>query len=168
MAAPTAGLHFTADALNRLKEAGIGCAYITLHVGLGTFLPVRTEDLTQHKMHSEAFTITKDAAAAITEAKCAGRPIVAVGTTSVRALESAWSEERKEITAGSAATSIFIYPGYRFKVADALFTNFHTPQSSLIMLAAAFAGKDEVLAAYNYAIQKKYRFFSYGDCMLIL
>ncbi len=168
MASPTAGLHFTDAVLNSLKERGVDCAYITLHVGLGTFLPVRTESLEQHKMHEEAFTIPEKTAAAITEARRIGRPIVAVGTTSVRALESAWSEEKKEIKAGSSSTSIFIYPGFRFKVVDALFTNFHTPASSLIMLVAAFAGKDEILAAYNYAVNKKYRFFSYGDCMLIL
>jgi S-adenosylmethionine:tRNA ribosyltransferase-isomerase len=164
-AAPTAGLHFTRELLERLEAAGMETAFITLHVGLGTFLPVRTEDIEKHLMHEEIFTIDEKTAARITKAKTEGRRIVAVGTTSVRALESAWREDG--LLWGEQSTSIFIYPGYRFKVADALFTNFHTPGSTLLMLVSAFAGRDFILESYAEAVREGYRFFSYGDAMLI-
>jgi len=165
-AAPTAGLHFTEELLARLDTAGIEKVFITLHVGLGTFLPVRSEYIEDHVMHEEAYSISKDAARRINAAKAAGRKIIAVGTTSVRTLESAWTEGG--IQAGENTTSIFIYPGYQFRVVDALFTNFHTPGSTLLMLAAAFAGQELILDTYAEAVREGYRFFSYGDAMLIL
>ncbi len=139
---------------------------MTLHVGLGTFLPVREDQIEDHKMHQEFYTIEADVAQKINQAKKDGRPILAVGTTSVRTLESAASEAG-EVTAGTRGTSIFMYPGYKFKVVDQMFTNFHTPESTLIMLVSAFAGRENILAAYNEAVRERYRFFSYGDCMLI-
>jgi len=164
-AAPTAGLHFTRALLDRLAAAGIESAFLTLHVGLGTFMPVRSEYIEDHVMHRETFTIDEQTAAQIEQARAAGRKIVAVGTTSVRTLESAWDSGK--LRRGEGGTSIFIYPGYQFKVVDALFTNFHTPESTLLMLAAAFAGKDFILESYAEAIGEGYRFFSYGDAMLI-
>jgi len=164
-AAPTAGLHFTEELLAQLDNAGIEKVFITLHVGLGTFLPVRSEHIEDHIMHEEAYSISEDAAQRINAAKAAGRKIIAVGTTSVRTLESAWTEGG--IKAGENTTSIFIYPGYRFRVVDALFTNFHTPGSTLLMLAAAFAGQELILDTYAEAVREGYRFFSYGDAMLI-
>jgi len=164
-AAPTAGLHFTQEILESLKGNGIESVFITLHVGLGTFLPVRSENIEDHSMHEESFEITETSAALIEKAKIVGRKIIAVGTTSLRSLESAAFNEG--IKRGHQKTSIFIYPGYKFKIADALFTNFHTPQSTLLMLVSAFAGKDMILESYAEAIKEKYRFFSYGDAMLI-
>jgi len=164
-AAPTAGLHFTRALLDRLAAAGIESAFLTLHVGLGTFMPVRSEHIEDHIMHRETFTINEQTAAKIEQAQAAGRKIIAVGTTSVRTLESAWDSERLKV--GEGETSIFIYPGYQFKVVDALFTNFHTPESTLLMLVAAFAGKDLILESYAEAIGEGCRFFSYGDAMLI-
>jgi S-adenosylmethionine:tRNA ribosyltransferase-isomerase len=164
-AAPTAGLHFTPALMDDLRSRGIGLAFVTLHVGLGTFMPVRSESLEDHRMHEESFTISAETSAAVTRAKAEGRPVVAVGTTSVRTLESAWKEDH--LPACSGETSIFIYPGYRFKAVDAMFTNFHTPESTLLMLVSAFAGRDHILAAYAQAVQERYHFFSYGDAMFI-
>jgi S-adenosylmethionine:tRNA ribosyltransferase-isomerase len=164
-AAPTAGLHFTGELLGRLAEAGIESAFITLHVGLGTFLPVRGEYVEDHVMHEEQFSIDEENAAKIEGTKAAGRRLVAVGTTSVRALESAW--DSGVLRRGQGATSIFIRPGYHFKAVEALFTNFHTPESTLLMLAAAFAGRELILESYAEAVRENYRFFSYGDAMLI-
>jgi S-adenosylmethionine:tRNA ribosyltransferase-isomerase len=164
-AAPTAGLHFTPALMDTLRGRGIELAFVTLHVGLGTFLPVRSETLEDHRMHEESFTVSAETAAVVTRAKAEGRPVVAVGTTSVRTLESAWHDDH--LPAGSKETSIFIYPGYRFKVVDALFTNFHTPESTLLMLVSAFAGRENILAAYAQAVEKGYRFFSYGDAMFM-
>ena len=164
-AAPTAGLHFTEQMLEKLEQKGIETVYITLHVGLGTFLPVRSENVEEHHMHEEFFYISSETAAVIEKAKAEHRPVLAVGTTSMRTLESAWKDGK--LQTGHQSTSIFIYPGYQFKVADALFTNFHTPESTLLMLVSAFAGKEHILTAYQQAINEKYRFFSYGDAMLI-
>jgi S-adenosylmethionine:tRNA ribosyltransferase-isomerase len=165
-AAPTAGLHFSGELLEALDRAGMERVFITLHVGLGTFLPVRTENIEDHRMHQEVYRISEDAARRIGQAKREGRRIVAVGTTSVRTLESAWEGDHPR--AGEGITSIFIYPGYRFKAVDELFTNFHTPGSTLLMLVSAFAGGRElILDRYARAIRQGYRFFSYGDAMLI-
>lgn len=165
VAAPTAGLHLTDELLAKLTERTAGVVRITLHVGLGTFLPVRAEHVADHTMHSERYGISNEAADRINQARREGKKILAVGTTSVRTLESAFHEG--EVKAGEGATDIFIYPGYRFKVIDSLLTNFHTPESSLIMLVSAFAGRDNILEAYARAVQERYRFFSYGDAMLI-
>jgi S-adenosylmethionine:tRNA ribosyltransferase-isomerase len=164
-AAPTAGLHFTRALLDRLAAAGIEMAFITLHVGLGTFLPVRSVNIEDHVMHTESFTIDEQTAAKIESAKAEGRKIIAVGTTSARTLESAWADGR--LTRGEGSTAIFIYPGYQFKAVDALFTNFHTPESTLLMLVSAFAGRELILESYAEAVKEGYRFFSYGDAMLI-
>jgi S-adenosylmethionine:tRNA ribosyltransferase-isomerase len=164
-AAPTAGLHFTKEILNALAARGIESVFITLHVGLGTFLPIRSENIEDHKMHSEFFNIDNGGAEKIEKAKKAGRKIIAVGTTSVRTLESAWIDGK--LNRGENNTSIFIYPGYKFKVIDAIFTNFHTPESTLLMLVSAFAGRELILESYTEAIREGYRFFSYGDAMLI-
>jgi S-adenosylmethionine:tRNA ribosyltransferase-isomerase len=164
-AAPTAGLHFTRDLLDRIESLGIGIAFVTLHVGLGTFLPVRSEAVEDHRMHEERFFISEENAAKIEDAKAKGRKIVAVGTTSVRTLESAWTGGG--LVRGAQSTSIFIYPPYEFRIVDSLFTNFHTPLSSLLMLVSAFAGRELILESYNEAIELGYRFFSYGDAMLI-
>jgi len=165
-AAPTAGLHFTNELLERINAAGIESVFITLHVGLGTFLPVRSENIEDHVMHRELFSIDEQSAAKIEAAKAQGRKIVAVGTTSARALESAW--DGGTIKRGENSTSIFIYPGYKFNAADALFTNFHTPESTLLMLVSAFAGRGLILESYAEAVAQRYRFFSYGDAMLIV
>ena len=165
-AAPTAGLHFTEPLLEKLKAKGIELEWVTLHVGLGTFLPVRSDNIEDHKMHEEWYTVTPETAAKINEAKKAGRKILAVGTTSVRTLESA-SDDNGMIQSGTRSTRIFMYPGYTFKVVDQMFTNFHTPESTLIMLVSAFAGREHILSAYKQAVENKYRFFSYGDAMLI-
>ena len=165
-AAPTAGLHFTKELLGSLDVAGVERRFVTLHVGLGTFLPVRTENLEDHRMHEEEYEISPATAAAMTQAKRDGRPVLGVGTTSLRVLESAWGEEG--LKAGPGATSIFIYPGYKFRCVDRLFTNFHTPESTLLMLVSAFAGKELLFHAYREAINEGYRFFSYGDAMLLL
>lgn len=165
-ASPTAGLHFTPEILSHLRSRGIDIEYITLHVGLGTFLPVRTENVEDHRMHEEWFEIGTDVAEKINAAKREGRKVIAVGTTSLRALESAWSGGK--LHPGDFSTRIFIYPGFEFHVVDSLFTNFHTPKSTLLMLVSAFADRETILKAYRTAIEKNYRFFSYGDAMLIL
>ena len=165
-AAPTAGLHFTKALLAELNSAGIETLFITLHVGLGTFLPVRAENIKDHKMHEESFFIDDDIACAVEKAKQEGRKILAVGTTSVRTLESAWIGGGK-LQRGWGSTSIFIYPGYTFRVVDSLFTNFHTPESTLLMLVSAFAGREFILDSYREAVKEGYRFFSYGDACLI-
>lgn len=167
VAAPTAGLHFTPEVLASLTERGIETHRVTLHVGLGTFLPVRSEKIEDHHMHTESYYISEETAAAITRAKKEGRPIIAIGTTSIRTLESAWDAVEQRLRAGEGETNIFIYPGYTFKVVDQVFTNFHTPESTLLMLVSAFAGKDTILKAYAHAIAHEYRFFSYGDAMYI-
>ncbi len=166
IAAPTAGLHFTLELLDKLKRDGIRRVTLTLHVGLGTFQPVKVEDIEMHKMHSEYFELTQTSANQINTAKGEGRKIVAVGTTSVRALETVGSD--CNVNPYQGYTDIFIYPGYQFQVVDALVTNFHLPKSTLLMLVSAFAGHEFIFAAYQEAIAQKYRFFSYGDAMLIL
>ncbi len=170
VAAPTAGLHFTDAILDRLAGRDIQLASVTLHVGLGTFIPVRAENVEEHIMHKEEYEISEDTAFKINQAKKERRKILAVGTTSVRTLESAWKETigAGSILPGKSSTDIYIYPGYRFKVVDQMLTNFHTPDSSLILLVSAFAGKERIKNAYTEAIKQKYRFFSYGDAMLIL
>lgn len=165
VAAPTAGLHFDQPMLDRLENAGIGLAYVTLHVGAGTFQPVRVGDVKDHVMHSERYDIPAATARAVLETQAAGGRITAIGTTSLRALESAASPGRLE--AGSGETRLFIRPGYRFRVVDRLLTNFHLPRSTLLMLVSAFAGSDAVRQAYEHAIHEGYRFFSYGDAMLL-
>ena len=165
-AAPTAGLHFTNEMLDRLKNKGINIAYVTLHVGLGTFRPVKVDEITEHKMHSEWYCIPSDTAKIINETKSKGGRVIAVGTTSCRTLESAASKFGK-ICECSDSTDIFIYPGYEFKCIDALITNFHLPESTLIMLVSAFYGYEKTMTAYKTAVDEKYRFFSFGDAMLI-
>ncbi|MDA3732091.1 tRNA preQ1(34) S-adenosylmethionine ribosyltransferase-isomerase QueA [Niameybacter massiliensis] len=165
-AAPTAGLHFTKELLEQIKEKGVHIAYVTLHVGLGTFRPVKVEDILEHEMHSEFYIIDEENAKIINDAKANGGKIISVGTTSTRTLESNATEDGV-ICAGSGWTNIFIYPGYKFKCVDRLFTNFHLPESTLIMLVSALAGRDQVLHAYNEAVKEKYRFFSFGDAMFI-
>ena len=165
-AAPTAGLHFTKELLERIQEKGIEIARVTLHVGLGTFRPVKTENILEHHMHSEFYTVTQEAADKINTARKNGGKIIAVGTTSTRTLESVGTEDGT-VKAGSGWTQIFIYPGYQFKVIDSLITNFHLPESTLVMLVSALAGREHVLAAYEEAVNEKYRFFSFGDAMLI-
>ncbi len=166
VAAPTAGLHFTQEILQKLQEKGVELAYVTLNVGLGTFRPVQCENVLEHKMHSETFEISEKAAEQINRAKREGKKIVAVGTTTVRTLETAF-QQFGEIKACHSASELFIYPPYEFKVTDNLITNFHLPKSTLLMLVSALAGKDFIFEAYKEAIENKYRFFSYGDCMLI-
>lgn len=165
-AAPTAGLHFTPELLRLIEEKGVKLAHVTLHVGLGTFRPVKVEDVTRHHMHSEFYRIAEDQARLINETRAAGGRVICVGTTSCRTLESA-ADEEGVLHAGSGWTDIFIYPGYRFKLMDALITNFHLPESTLLMLVSAFAGKEQVMAAYQEAVKRRYRFFSFGDAMLI-
>jgi len=165
VAAPTAGLHFDAPLLQRLQERGVRMAYVTLHVGAGTFQPVRVENLAEHQMHSEWYTISQDTVDAVAETRAAGRSVVAVGTTSLRALESA--SQGGQLLAGSADTRLFITPGYRFHTVNRLITNFHLPKSTLLMLVSAFAGYDTMRAVYRHAIEQRYRFFSYGDAMLL-
>jgi S-adenosylmethionine:tRNA ribosyltransferase-isomerase len=172
IAAPTAGLHFTAEVLERIRERGIEICELTLHVGLGTFQPIRTEILEGHVMHSEAYEIPVKTAEQICCAKSAGRPILAVGTTTVRALEGAAfraieSDSGQLLTAGKAEARLFITPGFRFRVVDGLLTNFHLPRSTLLALVCALAGRERILAAYRHAVEAGYRFYSYGDCMLI-
>ena len=165
-AAPTAGLHFTRELLARLEQKGVEIVYVTLHVGLGTFRPVKEKTVEEHKMHTEFYTVSAEAAERVTRAKQEGRRVVAVGTTSCRTLESA-ADGKGGIRAGSADTGIFIYPGYCFRVIDALITNFHLPESTLLMLVSALAGREHIMAAYQEAIRRKYRFFSFGDAMFI-
>jgi S-adenosylmethionine:tRNA ribosyltransferase-isomerase len=167
VAAPTAGLHFTPELLDKIRDMGVITAKITLHVGIGTFRPVKAEDITAHKMHEEIFEITREAADTINKAKEAGGRIIAIGTTTTRTLEST-ADNSGRISHGHGGTSIFIYPGYRFRATDALITNFHLPKSTLIMLISALAGREEVLEVYREAVRKGYRFFSFGDAMLIL
>ena len=165
-AAPTAGLHFTKELLQQVQDAGVKIAHVTLHVGLGTFRPVKVEDVTQHHMHSEFYVVEEDQAKLINDTKAAGGRVIAVGTTSCRTLESATGEDGI-LKAGSGWTEIFIYPGYRFKMIDGLITNFHLPESTLLMLVSAMMGRENALAAYAEAVEKRYRFFSFGDCMLL-
>ncbi len=168
VAAPTAGLHFTQELISRLRERGVETAFVTLHVGAGTFQPVRVENLAEHRMHSEWYSIRADQAAAINAAKAAGRRVVAVGTTSLRALESAAVDAPAgQVLAGSRDTRLFITPGYDFRIVDALITNFHLPKSTLLMLVSALVGSETIRAAYAHAIAHRYRFFSYGDAMLL-
>lgn len=166
-AAPTAGLHFTPELLEKIREKGVRIAFVTLHVGLGTFRPVKTENITNHKMHSEHYSLDAANAALINKTKEEGKRVIAVGTTSCRTLESIGSKEGR-ICESSGWTDIFIYPGYTFKVLDGLVTNFHLPESTLIMLVSAFAGYDNTMNAYKTAVAEKYRFFSFGDAMLVV
>jgi len=166
-AAPTAGLHFTPDLLGQIEGAGVVIARVTLHVGLGTFRPVKTEQVEEHVMHSEHYEVSAETAEAINSARAAGGRVVAVGTTTVRTLESSADADGR-VAPGAGWTSIFIYPGYVFRAVDAMVTNFHLPKSTLIMMVSAFAGREFVLDAYRQAVEEKYRFFSFGDAMLIL
>lgn len=165
VAAPTAGLHFDAELLARLKDKGVAVVHVTLHVGYGTFHPVKTDDIREHQMHTEIYEVSKDAAVIINQAKAEGRRVVACGTTVVRTLESA--ADGPVLSPGSDSTNIFIYPPYQFKIVDALITNFHLPESTLLMLVSAFAGYEKVKKAYEHAVKSEYRFFSYGDAMFI-
>ena len=166
-AAPTAGLHFTESLLEEIEKKGVHIAHVTLHVGLGTFRPVKVEDVTQHHMHSEFYVVEEEQAKLINDAKKRGNKVISVGTTSCRTLESAAGEDGI-LRAQSGWTDIFIYPGYQFKVIDGLITNFHLPESTLLMLVSALAGKEHIMAAYEEAVKEKYRFFSFGDAMLII
>ena len=165
-AAPTAGLHFTKELLAQVEAMGVDIAYVTLHVGLGTFRPVKVDNVLEHHMHTEFYQVTQEAADKINRAKAAGNRVICVGTTSCRTVESA-AEADGHMKACSGNTDIFIYPGYKFKVMDGLITNFHLPESTLVMLVSAFAGRDHVLKAYEEAVKEKYRFFSFGDAMFI-
>jgi len=165
IAAPTAGFHFTKDLLKKIKEKGIDTQFVTLHVGLGTFLSVKTQEIEKHQMHSELFELSEDTAKILNEAKSKGKRIIAVGTTAARVLESC--ANKTQLEAGQGWTNLFIYPGYKFKFIDSLITNFHLPKSTLLMLVSTFAGRDLILKAYQEAIAKKYRFFSFGDAMFI-
>ena len=165
-AAPTAGLHFTKELLAQVQAMGVGVGYVTLHVGLGTFRPVKEEEITDHEMHSEYCVIPQETAELINRTRAGGGRVICVGTTSCRTVES-WAGEDSTMKASAGWTNIFIYPGYRFKVTDALITNFHLPESTLIMLVSALAGREHILAAYQEAVREKYRFFSFGDAMFI-
>jgi S-adenosylmethionine:tRNA ribosyltransferase-isomerase len=167
VAAPTAGLHFTPEILERVRQRGIETAEITLHVGLGTFQPVRSERVEEHSLHSEAYSISEEAADKINRARSHQRRIVAVGTTTVRTLEYAAQKASGDINPGAGEANLFIYPRYRFQIVQAMLTNFHLPQSTLLMLVCAFAGKENVLSAYEHAVRERYRFYSYGDCMFV-
>ncbi len=167
VAAPTAGLHFTGEILDRIKDMGIDIVEVTLHVGPGTFLPVRSDSLEDHHMHFERYEVSQAAADAVNKAKAEGRKVVATGTTSVRTLESAWDVSTGQLKAGQGRTNLFIMPGYKFHVVDQLLTNFHTPESTLLVLVSAFAGKEHILAAYKHAVEESYRFFSYGDATFL-
>ena len=166
-AAPTAGLHFTNELLDKIKDMGVDIVHITLHVGLGTFRPVKEENITDHVMHTENYFVTEDAARRINKAKSSGGRVIAVGTTSCRTLETV-GDEQGIVHSGSGSTGIFIYPGYRFKVLDGLITNFHLPESTLIMLVSVFSDREKLLNAYKTAVNEKYRFFSFGDAMLLI
>ena len=165
-AAPTAGLHFTEELLKKISEKGVDMAFVTLHVGLGTFRPVKVTNVKEHHMHTEWYQVTEEAAEKINRAKETGHRVICVGTTSCRTIESA-ADENGRLSACSGDTSIFIYPGYKFKVLDCLITNFHLPESTLVMLVAALAGRENILAAYEEAIKERYRFFSFGDACFI-
>ena len=165
-AAPTAGLHFTPEMLDKIKNMGVKIAYVTLHVGLGTFRPVKVDDITEHKMHTEHYSVSAQSAEIISETKEKGGRVICVGTTSCRTVESVMQKYGKMCEC-SDDTGIFIYPGYKFKCMDALITNFHLPESTLIMLVSAFAGYENTMNAYKIAVDEKYRFFSFGDCMFI-
>jgi S-adenosylmethionine:tRNA ribosyltransferase-isomerase len=167
VAAPTAGLHFTPEILARMQERGIETAEVTLHVGLGTFQPVRVDRVEEHQLHSEAYSISAEAAEKIDRARGEGRRVVAVGTTTVRTLEFAARQSAGKVRAGTGEANLFIYPGYKFQVVQALLTNFHLPQSTLLMLVCALGGKEKVMRAYEHAVRQKYRFYSYGDCMFV-
>jgi len=167
VAAPTAGLHFTPEILSRIRERGIETAEVTLHVGLGTFQPVHSERVEEHALHSEAYSISPEAAEQINRARSQGRRVVSVGTTTVRTLEYAAQQGAGEIRAASGEANLFIYPGYKFQVTQALLTNFHLPQSTLLMMVCALGGKDNVMRAYEHAVAERYRFYSYGDCMFV-
>ena len=166
-AAPTAGLHFTEELLNQIRAKGVQTACVTLHVGLGTFRPVKEENVLEHHMHSEYYQVSEEAAEIINNTKARGGRVVCVGTTSCRTVESA-ADEHGRVRAGNGNTEIFIYPGYEFKVLDLLITNFHLPESTLVMLVSALAGREHVLNAYQEAIRERYRFFSFGDAMLVV
>ena len=166
-AAPTAGLHFTKELLKKVEESGIAIAHVTLHVGLGTFRPVKVDDVEKHQMHSEFYVVEPDQAEIINRTKQNGGRVISVGTTSCRTLESV-TDESGVVHAGSGNTSIFIYPGYKFKAIDGLITNFHLPESTLLMLVSALAGKENIMRAYEEAVKERYRFFSFGDAMIIL
>lgn len=166
-AAPTAGLHFTTELMDKIKAKGVNIAYVTLHVGLGTFRPVKVDDVTKHKMHSEHYEVPEETAELIKKTKQSGKRVIAVGTTSCRTLESV-AAEHGEVVPCEGFTEIFIYPGFEFKVLDGLITNFHLPESTLIMLVSAFAGYDNIMNAYKTAVEERYRFFSFGDAMAIL
>lgn len=166
-AAPTAGLHFTEELLAQIEEMGVNIAYVTLHVGLGTFRPVKADNLSEHHMHSEHYEVTPETAELINRTKESGGRVICVGTTSCRTVESA-ADESGRVQPGCGDTEIFIYPGYRFKVLDCLITNFHLPESTLVMLVSALAGREKVLAAYREAVEERYRFFSFGDAMLVI
>ncbi len=166
-AAPTAGLHFTKELLQKISDKGVDIAYVTLHVGLGTFRPVKADNILEHHMHAEYYQVTEEAAGKINRAKASGGRVICVGTTSCRTVESAAGDDGT-LKAGCGNTEIFIYPGYRFKVLDCLITNFHLPESTLVMLVSALAGREHVLHAYEEAIRLKYRFFSFGDAMLVI
>ena len=166
-AAPTAGLHFTPELLEKIAAMGVGIGYVTLHVGLGTFRPVKEEEVTDHEMHSEFCMIPQETADLINQTKANGGRVICVGTTSCRTLES-WARENGTMEAKAGWTNIYIYPGYKFKVMDGLVTNFHLPESTLIMLVSAFAGRENVLAAYKEAVKERYRFFSFGDAMFLI
>ena len=165
-AAPTAGLHFTKELLKELEEMGVNIAYVTLHVGLGTFRPVKVENILDHKMHSEYYVVSKETADLVNKTKQAGNRVICVGTTSCRTIESA--TENGKLMAKSDWTSIFIYPSYEFKITDGLITNFHLPSSTLIMLVSAFMGREKTLEVYKEAVREKYRFFSFGDASMIV
>jgi S-adenosylmethionine:tRNA ribosyltransferase-isomerase len=167
VAAPTAGLHFTKELLAELREAGVQMEWVRLHVGMGTFLPVRVEQLEDHTMHEEECELTSDVAGRVMEARALGKTILAVGTTTVRTLESAWDRQTETLVPFRGATDLFITPGYEFGAVDAMFTNFHTPESTLLMLVSAFAGHQTMLSAYREAVENRYRFFSYGDATLL-
>lgn len=167
IAAPTAGLHFTPEILAAIRLRGVDITHITLHVGLGTFQPVRVEQVEQHRLHGERYAISEEAAETIRRAQSLGRRIVAVGTTTVRTLEFAAAANGGEIKAGNGEADLFIYPGFQFRVTGALLTNFHLPRSTLLMLVCAFGGRENVLAAYRHAVEREYRFYSYGDCMFL-
>jgi S-adenosylmethionine:tRNA ribosyltransferase-isomerase len=167
VAAPTAGLHFTPKILERIRERGIETAEVTLHVGLGTFQPIRVEKVEEHRLHAEAYSISEDAAEKINRAKHEQKRVVAIGTTTVRTLEYATQQSAGEVRPGRGEANLFIYPGYKFQVVRALLTNFHLPQSTLLMLVCALGGKENVMRAYDHAVRERYRFYSYGDCMLL-